>query len=81
MRKRIAVYIEVADYAIIKAYSEAKHRSVSNYLVSSAMSEINRHTSKTDVKAIVVTLLEEMGIHAFPSRGEASRGGSEWDLR
>ena len=78
---QVKVYMDRNDYALIQAYATAKHRSVSNFLLSSAMSEINRHTSKTDVKAIVVTLLEEMGIHAFPSRGEASGDDSEWDLR
>ena len=71
---RIPVYMGKSDYEIIKEYAAYKHRSVSGFLLSTAISEITRHAQKSDLKGLVVAVLKDMGFRGFPSMGTGSDG-------
>ena len=68
----IKVYVKPADYPIIKEYAKSKHRSVSEFLLSTTMAEINRRTQTFDLKAAVCELVQQELKDHFPSMGKAS---------
>ena len=77
---KVSVYMSPAYNEIIKAYAAYRHRSVSGFLLSTAISEITRHAQKSDLKGLVVAVLKDMGFRGFPSMGEAT-DGIKFELR
>jgi len=71
---KVSVYMSPADNEIIKAYVAPKHRSVSEFMLSTAMSEITRHVKKSDLREVVIAVLKEIGMYGFPSTGAGSDG-------
>ena len=71
---KVSVYMSPAYNEIIKAYAAYRHRSVSGFLLSTAISEITRHAQKSDLKGLVVAVLKDMGFRGLPSMGTGSDG-------
>ena len=55
----IKVYVKPADYPIIKEYAKSKHRSLSEFLLSTGMAEINKHVQKFDLKIAIQKIVQE----------------------
>ena len=71
IKLKISVYMNPDDHELIKVYAAYKHRSVSEFLLSTAISEINRHAQKFDLKAAVKELVSELLAERFPTAGKA----------
>ena len=77
----IKVYVKPADCPIIKEYAKSKQRSVSEFLLSTGMAEINRHVQKFDLKAAVKELVYELLAERFPTAGNRLVDDSKGDIR
>ena len=59
---------------LIKTYAAHRGRSASNFLIETALSEINRHASKPAFKELVREIVLEVMKDCFPSKGKLLEG-------
>lgn len=75
MRKKNRTVLATDEvWNLIQAYAAARGRSASNFLISTALSEISRHAAKKAFRALVKELVSEAVKELFPSKGEAFEG-------
>lgn len=72
MRKKRAFYATDEEYRTIQLYAKAKGREISEFVRSTALSEINRHIRKKDLKELVREYVLEALKDGFPARGMPS---------
>ena len=81
MRTCVKCYIELADYELIRISAKARQRSVSSFLVSSAMAEISRNKPKMHLDEIIRAQVLKMIKDGILLEVKRSEGDSGWDLR
>lgn len=74
IRAKRTVYATDEKWDLIGAYAEQRGRSISNFLIETAMSEITRHAAKPAFRELVKELVLEVIKDCFPSKGEAIGG-------
>ena len=70
----IKVYVKPDDHALIRECAKSKHRSVSEFLLSAGLAEINRHVPKKGFQEMVESIIDNYMKTHFPARGEGSEG-------
>ena len=69
IRKKRTVYATDEEWDLIQAYAEAGRKTASNFVLTTALSEINRHAARKAFKDMVRELVLEVLKDSFPSRG------------
>ena len=57
--KRRTFRVSETEYRMIKEYARSKGRSVSGFMVSAAMSEINKHVPRQGLAELVRSIVQE----------------------
>ena len=74
-KKKRTVHATDEKWDLIQAYAAHRGRSVSSYLIETAISEISRHAAKPAFKELVKELVLEAVKELFPSKVGASESG------
>jgi len=61
-----------AEYDAIQEYARVKGRTVSAFVLHSALSEISKHPPKNGLESLVRQIIQEELKNRFPTRGNQS---------
>jgi len=75
IRKKRTYRVTDTEYQMIREYARAKGRTVSGFMVSAAMCEINKHVRREGLEHLIRSVVQEE-LRVAGTRGETGQAGS-----
>ena len=66
IKRKITFRATDTEYKMIKEYARSTRRTVSNFMLSAAMSEMNRHIPRKTLEGLIRSIIQEELKNASP---------------